>query len=712
MLTYEDVTSIDSVGIITAQKDIHVGAGISVVGVGSFGSLDISGDLDVDGHTNLDNVSIAGVTTTTDDIIIGADNKKLKLGAGEELQLYQAGNHSIIQHNGSHYLLLRSNAFAASSADGTKNMFAGFPDTHSSMYYNGSYKIRTQNTGAEIVGTVVATGADINGDLDVDGHTNLDNVSVAGVSTFSGDVTIDAGTNTTLTVEADTAGVALFKATGGSGAQATAALELIQGTTSQQGGGISYNGDGSPAYASGETADHVTFFRMQNGSRTEVFSYPYNSDNVVFNGSVTASSFSGSLGANNLTGTITGSVQSNITQLGTLGSLTVSGTINPFNVTHTSGNCAQFNRSGKTVSINANYAAGNSFSDIGLTSGMDLKFSLGGSHKIVFKSAGHIEPETDSQINLGSNTKRFANVYADTLYGDGSNLTGIAADKIFEGNTEVETVDTGSDGHVKITTEGSERARITSAGKFLIGTSTPQGNANADDLVVSTSGHSGITIRSGTSSNGNIFFADGTSGGDEYRGVIDYNHSSNHMSFSTNAVERVRIDSSGNLMIGSSSAEAKLDVTGGVSISSNGVTVSPSGYDLKIRSNTAKLGIHIDNASGTPILEFGIGGATGGRITTNTSAGPIIIAPNNVERLRIAADGQVLPGADDAQNLGSSTKRWKNIYAADMHFSNEGKTNDVDGTWGDWTLQEGEDSVFMINNRTGKKYAITMREVN
>ena len=66
------------------------------------------------------------------------------------------------------------------------------------------------------------------------------------------------------------------------------------------------------------------------------------------------------------------------------------------------------------------------------------------------------------------------------------------------------------------------------------------------DLVVSTSGHSGITIRSGTSSNGNIFFADGTSGGDEYRGVIDYNHSSNHMSFSTNAVERVRIDSSGN----------------------------------------------------------------------------------------------------------------------------------------------------------------------
>ena len=65
VLTYEDVTSIDSVGIITAQKGIHVGAGVSAIGVGTFSGLDISGDIDVDGHTNLDNVSISGVTTAT-----------------------------------------------------------------------------------------------------------------------------------------------------------------------------------------------------------------------------------------------------------------------------------------------------------------------------------------------------------------------------------------------------------------------------------------------------------------------------------------------------------------------------------------------------------------------------------------------------------------------------------------------------------------------
>ncbi len=94
----------------------------------------------------------------------------------------------------------------------------------------------------------------------------------------------------------------------------------------------------------------------------------------------------------------------------------------------------------------------------------------------------------------------------------------------------------------------------------------------------------------------------------------------------------------GNFIIGSTSAEAKLDVTGGVSISSNGVTVSPSGYDLKIRSNTAKLGIHIDNSSGTPTLEFGTGNATtGGAITTNSHG--IFLKPGNVDKLKVEPDG-------------------------------------------------------------------------
>ena len=60
-------------------------------------------------------------------------------------------------------------------------------------------------------------------------------------------------------------------------------------------------------------------------------------------------------------------------------------------------------------------------------------------------------------------------VTATTYYGSGANLTGIDATQIQTGNTSVQTVDTGSDGHVKITTEGTERARIDSSGRLLVG---------------------------------------------------------------------------------------------------------------------------------------------------------------------------------------------------------------------------------------------------
>ena len=63
-------------------------------------------------------------------------------------------------------------------------------------------------------------------------------------------------------------------------------------------------------------------------------------------------------------------------------------------------------------------------------------------------------------------------ITANTYYGSGANLTGIDATQIVTGNTSVQTVDTGSDGHIKINTEGSERIRIGPAGQFGIGGAT------------------------------------------------------------------------------------------------------------------------------------------------------------------------------------------------------------------------------------------------
>ena len=97
---------------------------------------------------------------------------------------------------------------------------------------------------------------------------------------------------------------------------------------------------------------------------------------------------------------------------------------------------------------------------------------------------------------------------------------------------------------------------------------------------------------------------------------------------------------------------------------------------------------------------------------TNTTEAPdgIISFSNNTD---FVFDHDILPSG--LLDLGSSAQRWNNIYVNDLQLSNETKKdeggNDVDGTWGDWTLQEGEENIYMINNRTGKKYAMMLREV-
>ena len=53
----------------------------------------------------------------------------------------------------------------------------------------------------------------------------------------------------------------------------------------------------------------------------------------------------------------------------------------------------------------------------------------------------------------------------------------------------------------------------------------------------------------------------------------------------------------------------------------------------------------------------------------------------------------ILPSADDTYDLGSASKQWRNIYTGDLHLSNESKAegNVVDGTTGNWTIQEGSE---------------------
>ncbi|GIR27583.1 MAG: hypothetical protein CM15mP42_05330 [Methanobacteriota archaeon] len=92
------------------------------------------------------------------------------------------------------------------------------------------------------------------------------------------------------------------------------------------------------------------------------------------------------------------------------------------------------------------------------------------------------------------------------------------------------------------------------------------------------------------------------------------------------------------------------------------------------------------------------------------------------EKFRIGGAGNIekvshiYPSSNNSFDLGSSSVRWRNIYTQDLQLSNEAKKdeggNDVDGTWGSYTIQEGESDLFLINKRNGKKYKFNLTEVS
>ena len=107
--------------------------------------------------------------------------------------------------------------------------------------------------------------------------------------------------------------------------------------------------------------------------------------------------------------------------------------------------------------------------------------------------------------------------------------------------------------------------RITSTGNVGIGTTSPE-SYYSDKLVVNAGNEDGITIVGGTSDINYLMFADGTVGNARYRGMVWYNHSIDMMAFSTSGSNRMYIDATGNVGIGTSSPSEKLHVAGNVRV--------------------------------------------------------------------------------------------------------------------------------------------------
>ena len=82
------------------------------------------------------------------------------------------------------------------------------------------------------------------------------------------------------------------------------------------------------------------------------------------------------------------------------------------------------------------------------------------------------------------------------------------------------------------------------------------------------------------------------------------------------------------------------------------------------------------------------------------------------KKMSLTSAGHLLPASDDAQDLGSGSLQWRNIYTGDLNLNNtKTRNNDVDGTSGSWTIQEGSNDLFLLNRINGKKYKFNLTEV-
>ena len=341
-------------------------------------------------------------------------------------------------------------------------------------------------------------------------------------------------------------------------------------------------------------------------------------------------------------------------------------------VTRASDDCLTLNRTGNNGAIASFYKDGTLVGSIGVIHNNNL-FIGGVSHSGLQFGTSVIYPTAtagaanDAVVDLGASGNRFKNLYL-----SGNAYVGNAVTSSTDGSSDLKL-----EGNQHIFRKGvagsyTERMRITSAGSVGIGTASPATSAKGLHVVhdanegtpsfpdgeviiaqrnFNSSQGCHIAIIAGSASESVINFGDKD---DSDIGNITYNHAANRMEFITNTAERMRIDSSGNLLVGTASpingthTIYKELSNNNVAVFENGGTSTPFGVQVRFTGEQTTRSDRYTYSSyhGTGSLALRFGVQTDGGIT-NYSA-------NNTN----LSDRREKKNIEDADNTWSDVKQW------------------------------------------------------